>query len=51
MSKSQVPRGATKKIKCKCGRYFYQKLIGSSMKLTEECVVCNPKLYNEEKKK
>ena len=28
-----------------------QKLIGSSMKLTEECVICDPASYKEEKKK
>ena len=40
MSKSQVPRGATKKVKCKkCGKldwYF-------------ECRNCNPKLYESKK--
>jgi len=50
MGKRATPRGVTKKTKCKCGKYFYPKLIGSSMKLTEVCVVCNPKLYREEKK-
>ena len=52
MVKSQVPRGATKKEKCKkCGRHFFAKLIGSSLRTTTECSSCNPKAYKEEKKK
>lgn len=51
MGKNQVPRGATKKNKCKCGAYFYPTLIGSSLKVTTECQMCNPKIYKEEKKK
>jgi len=47
MGKSQVPKGATKKIKCKCGRLFYQELIGNSIKLTEECSLCRSRDLNK----
>jgi len=50
MGKNQVPRGTTKKEKCKCGKYYYPKLIGSSMKTTTECSVCSPDKYKEEKR-
>lgn len=50
MGKSQVPRGATKKRRCKCGAYYYPVLIGNSMKLTQECPICKPEQYQQKKK-
>jgi len=51
MGKRAVPRGCTKKRRCKCGRYFFPKLIGSTLNLTTECNLCNREAYSEEKKK
>lgn len=55
MITSQVPGGVTKKEICKkCGRPFFARLVGSSMKTTTECSICNPEVYSdkqEEKKK
>ena len=50
MGKSQVPRGVTKKNKCKCGLYYYPKLIHSSMNSTKACSICEPELYKDKKK-
>lgn len=51
MGKRAVPRGCTKKIPCKCGRYFFPKLIGSTLNLTTECNLCNREAYKEKEKK
>ena len=45
------PKWATEKKECKCGIYYYPSLIGSSMKITDVCSICDPDQYKERKKK
>lgn len=49
MGKHQVPAGATKKEKCKCGIYFYPVLIGATGKLSNGCSICKPEQYAPQK--
>ncbi len=49
MGKRMCPKWAIKKIKCECGTLFYPVLIGSSNKVTTQCLTCKP-LISEKKK-
>ena len=43
MSKSQVPRGATRKELCKCGKFYYWNYCeGNSTTPRNLCLICRP---------
>jgi hypothetical protein len=48
MGKSMVPRGATIKVKCKCGR-FYFPYAKNNGEIIEKCELCYPRPMEKEK--
>lgn len=46
-----VPAGVNKRVKCKCGMYFYQILIGATGKLSDACSICKPQQYVKQEDK
>jgi hypothetical protein len=51
MGKRAKPKYLSKRIKCKCGLWFYQVLIGSTQRLSDGCSICKPEQYVKQKEK